>query len=193
MNLYSRRPKHTFIGRHTRNEYESFSALGLGPSTGSSTEYNASLLLREPAYPVVSVQFIRNLTSSEYAGTRSGYGSTTWMTSAYYDLAPFRFTFDRTRQQFDYSTSSSSSVNQRSAAMLNYSLIPGLTLSSEISRYNTKTEYASGSSSIAANRRNIRLTAIPTRAIVADLDLSTQTNEQTFGTGRTHSENKSMS
>ena len=194
VNLFYRKPKYTFIGRASRTDYESFSGSVPGSSSGRATEYNASLLLREPAYPVINIQFMRNVTGSSFAGDRSGYTATTWLLSGYYDMEPLRFSYDRTQQRYDYTASSGSeSVTQRSAVQVNHTLMRGLTLTGELSKYSTSSSLADGRSSTTTDRQLVRLRATPVRTITANIDFSRQSNRQQTRIGPRTNDNSSIS
>lgn len=193
LNMYANQPKYMLVGRIIRSDYGT-SSDSAGSSTGLSTDYNAGLFLREPAYPVVNIQFLRNVASTSYAGTVGSYSATTWLMSSYYDLAPFRFSYDRTRQLFGYSGSPGvQQTNQTSAIKLDHTLMTGLVLSGELSKTITDVAYSSGTSATNTNRRIVRLTATPTRSIVADVDFTSQSNGQDLGGFNRTNNNNSIS
>jgi hypothetical protein len=182
------------MGRFNRSNYGSVSNLQPSSSTGSSTDYSVSMLLRQPAYPVVNVQFLRNSSDTAFAGSGSGYSTTSWLLSSYYDLAPLRFTVDRRRQTYEYSSSPGSSTTiQRMGVSINQALSSGLTLTGDLSRYSINTDAAQSSSSLTTDRRLIRLSANPTRAIAMDVDLSSQTTAQGTGDTTRRNDNNSLS
>ncbi|MHB9035822.1 MAG: hypothetical protein ACYC64_04085 [Armatimonadota bacterium] len=191
LNMYSDRSKYMLVGRVSHSNYGASSTGDAASSTGYSTDYNASLFLRQPAYPVVNLQYLRNTSSSSYAGSTGSYTSSSWLMSSYYDMAPLRFSYDRTQQAFVYSGSPGTQMNtQRWAATLNQTLMSGLTLSGELSRYGTAIGYVGGNTATNTNRRVLRLTATPTRAIVADIDITSQSVQQDVADfSRTNSDN----
>lgn len=163
LNLYSNAPKYQMIGRVNHSTYGTSTAQGFSSST--TTDYNAGLFLREPSYPVLNLQFLRNVIGGNNV-------STTWLTSSYYDYAPFRFSYDRTHQTFG--ASANQTRNQRAAVKMDHTLMPGLVMSGELSRFVVDNAYPTAITSTSTNRRTLRLSATPTRSLVADLNWTTQ-------------------
>lgn len=193
LNLYSTEPKYMLNSRISHTTYGTSSGQAAS-ATGTTTNYNADLFLRQPAYPAVSVQFQRQVSGSNFAGTSGSYTTTSWLMSSYYDLLPLRFSIDRSRQMFDYSGSSSIQTNsQTSAVTLNRSLTSGLTIFGELSRSGTDVAYANNSSSNDINRRVLRLTATPMRSVVAELALESEADRQKVGLLEGRNNNTSVS
>ena len=181
LNMYSDQSKYTLVGRVSRSSYGASSGL-LSSSTGFWSDYSLGLLLRQPAYPVVNVQFSRNVSGTSLSGPGGDYVSSNWLISSYYDMAPFRFSYDHTRQTLGYSGQPGTQMRgQNSAVMLSHALLPGLTLSGELSRAVTTIALPFADTSNNTNRRAIRLSATPTRSIVADVGFISQSDEQSTG------------
>lgn len=181
-NVFSNQSKYTLIGRVSSNYTASRS--GLEPWTGKTTNYNTSLFLNEAAWPKVNVQYLRNTTASSFRGSLNDYTTNTWLMSSYYDLAPFRFAYDGTRQTLDFPGATSSGFQtRRSSIIFNHALFQGLTLSGEIARDLTQNEYPGGRLSTTTGRQAFRMSMTPTPAIVASVDYSLGSNEQTGSIG----------
>ncbi|HEY3414366.1 MAG TPA: hypothetical protein VGM51_15115 [Armatimonadota bacterium] len=181
LNLYSTDPKYMLSSRIDHNSYTTSSGLST-KSTGYTTNYHADLLLRQPAYPAVSLQFQRQTSGTNYGGASGNYTTSTWLMSSYYDMAPLRFTVDRSRQRFDYSGANSIQMGSQSSAItLNRSLMTGLTVYGELSHTATDVKYSASSSSTDTNRRVLRLTVTPLRSLVADISLESQADRQKVG------------
>jgi len=194
MNLFNSWTNGTFTGRVSRDDYQSNYLGGLGSSTGYSTNYNAGLFLTQPAYPVLNIQYSRQYSGSNYSASSSKYDMKTWILGSYYDLAPLRFTFDSTRQDYGYAgVSNSGTTNtQRSAILLNEAILSGLTVAGELSRYSVNTKTGGFSSSISSLRRLVRFSAIPTPAVVADFEYAKQSSDQSFGTGTVNTDDETI-
>ncbi len=192
LNVYSSQPGYQLFGRLNRSD--SGTSSRMHSSTGYSTDYNAGLFLVEPAYPALNIQLMHTVSGTKSAGSSGVYETTRWLMSSYYDMAPFHFSFDRTQQVFGYSGSPGIQMNnQTSSVTLNQDLLSGLTMSAEMSKSSSGNTYANGNSSMRTGRRSIRLTATPTRSIVGNVDLSSQTNDQEVGAIINSNNNKSLS
>ncbi len=179
INLYYRQPSYTLMGRVNRNDYQSETLGQGGTSIGNSSNYNLSMLISQPAYPVLNLQYSRNVSGSSFGDSASSYASNTWLLGSYYDLMPLRFTFDQSRQTSAYSGSSGNTqMTRRSSVFLNQTLLQGLTLFGELSNYATDNERAEGNSRMDTKRQVLRLQATPTRAIAASLEYSDQSSHQ---------------
>jgi len=193
LNMYSDQSKYTLTGRVSHNDYGASAGL-LSSSTGFWSDYNLGLLLLQPAYPVVNLQFSRNISGTSFSGSGGNYTSSNWLMSSYYDMAPFRFSYDRTQQELGYSGQPGTQINgQNSAVTLNHTLFSGLTLSGELSRSVNTITHPSADTSTNTNRRDIRLSATPTRSIVADIDFTSQSDEQLTGTSAWTNDNNAIS
>lgn len=172
LNMLSQKTTYTLIGRVNRSSY----------SGSQMTDYAASLFLREPAYPVLNIQCIRNITGS--ATSASDSLTSTWILGSYYDMQPLRFAYDRTQRSVNYPTYNTRTNSQRSAVTLNQTLLPGLELSGELSRNSVAQGLIGGTTSTNTDTRSLRLTATPTRSIAADIDFSSQATD--LGAGRSN-------
>ena len=66
LNLMSSGTTYQMIGRVNHSIYGTSS--GQGSSNSTTTDYNAGLFLREPACPVLNLQFLRNVAGSSFGG-----------------------------------------------------------------------------------------------------------------------------
>ena len=179
ISLFYRQRSYTLVGRVNRNDYRSESLGQSGASIGNSSNYNVSLLLSEPAYPVLNLQYSQNVSGSSFGGSVSGYSANTWLLGSYYDLSPLRFTFDQSKQTSEYSGSAGNTQNtRRSSILLNQTLLQGLTLFGELSSYATDNERIGTNYSVDTNRQVLRLQATPTSAVTASLEYSDQASSQ---------------
>lgn len=178
LNLLSDEAKYMLTGRVVHNRYSSSYGTG-GTSQGSTTYYNVGVYIRQPAYPVVSVQLQRSVSGTTYAGLYSGANTSTWLTSLAYSAAPIRFSLDRSQQSISSSTSTGSHVNSQTEAItLDQPLMQGLSVFGELSRTGSEVSFATGSTSTSTSRRTLRLTANPTRSVVAEVDLASEADSQ---------------
>ncbi|MHB1459037.1 MAG: TonB-dependent receptor, partial [Armatimonadota bacterium] len=178
-NVYAAGSRYNFTGRISRGDSVSSSRVLNGDSRGSRTNYNASLLWREPAFPVVSVQYIRNVSDNSSNGSKQNFVNSTWMLSSYYDLDPLRFTFDRSVRTFDNSGQQSSQTTiQRSSIQMNQELMRGMIFTGELSRYTTSFDASLRASSTSSNTGLFRVSLMPTQSVIASIDLSNQSTEQ---------------
>lgn len=188
--LYAARPTYTLTSRINYNHYNS-NTNGVIPisSSGATSSYYGGLLLRKSAYPQVNLQFQRNVTSAESFGTRSSTATDSWLMSGRYDWKYFRFTYDQTMRSLA-GAADTDTVTQRGALTMDYPLLSGLKLSGELSRYAID---AGNSTSTEVDRRLLRLSATPTRAISANLDYLTQSNILQGRTGTNTVDSNSLS
>lgn len=194
INLYYRQPSYTLIGRVNHNNYRSELLGQRGTSIGNSSNYNVSMLLSQPAYPVLNLQFSRNVSDSSFGGSASRYAANTWLLGSYYDLSPLRFTFDRSRQTSVYSGSAGNTqTTQRSSVFLNQTLLQGLTLFGELSNYAADNERFGSSYSLNTKRQALRLQAIPTSAVAASLEYSDRSSRQEAVGGSSRSGENALS
>lgn len=178
-NVYATGSRYNFTGRISRTDSVRSSRLLNAESRGAQTSYNASLLWREPAYPVVNLQYIHSATDNSSRGSSLDFTNTTWRLGSYYDLAPLRFTYDRSKRTLhNPGQQSSHTTIERSAVQMNHAFMQGLIVTSELSRYSTEFDLPSRSSSNSTNRGLIRLTMLPTQSVIASIDLTKQSTDQ---------------
>lgn len=178
LNMLSEQARYMLTGRVVHNKYNSDFGSGAS-SQGSTTYYNIGAYIREPAYPVISVQLQRTTSGTTFAGSHSGATTSTWLTSLAYSAAPIRFSLDRSHQNISSSGSTGSHVNSQTAAItLDQPLLPGLSVFGELSRSGSEVSFATGSTALNSTRRTLRLTATPTRSVVAEIDLTSQADDQ---------------
>lgn len=189
-NLNATRPTYTLVSRINYNNFHSNtnSVIPIS-SSGTTSSYYGGLLLRKSAYPQVNLQFQRNVTSAESFGTRSSTATDSWLMSGRYDWKYFRFTYDQTMRSLA-GAADTDTVTQRGALTMDYPLLSGLKLSGELSRYAID---AGSSTSTEVDRRLLRLSATPTRAISANLDYVTQSNILQGRTGTNTVDSNSLS
>jgi hypothetical protein len=194
INLYYRQPSYTLISRINRNDYRSESLGQDGASIGNSSNHNVGLLLSEPAYPVLNLQYSRIASGSSFGDSESRYAANTWLLGSYYDLSPFRFTFDQSKQTSVYSGSpGNTQTTRRSSVLLNQTLLQGLTLVGELSNYATDNERVGARSSLDTKRQVLRLQAIPTSAVAASLEYSDQSSRLGAVAASNHSGENALS
>ncbi|MHB0935680.1 MAG: hypothetical protein ACYDCO_07430 [Armatimonadota bacterium] len=171
-NLINNQPSYSLVSRLNYNYYSSNNT-GILPSTSSASgNYYAGLLLRQPAFPRVNLQFQRNVSSASASGQRSTSATNTWLMSGQYTWKALRFTYDQTNRSLD-GAADSGTTTRRAAVTMDYPLLSGLNMTGELSRYMID---AGSSTSTQVDRRLLRITATPTRAISANLDYLRQSN-----------------
>ena len=178
-NLYTTQPTYSLMSRIDYNNYNS--TLDNPTSISSSSymnNYNAGIILREPALPLMSMQFLRNVTGSLASDAPAAYATNTWLFSSAYNLKALQFTYDRTALTSDVgSTSAVGTTTQRGSVSLDYPLCTGLQLSGALSKNLTAVQ---GSTSTDMDQRLIRLSATPLRTVTADVQYLTQSNALPF-------------
>lgn len=195
MNVFNRGPNYTLTGRVSKDHYNS-SFVGQPLSTiGKSTNYSLGLLLTQPAYPVLNLQYLQQKSDSTYGPFISSYETITRLVGSYYDFAPFRVTYDSSDQRYSNSSGfgGGATKTSRSSLQLDRSITNALRFFGEVSRQDTNSRYAGGSSSTDVERRLARLTATPIPAIVTDLEYVTQDYGQNTAFGSNNTRSKSLS
>jgi hypothetical protein len=132
--------------RHGRSHFAtSASDLYLGASglNTNSQETGLTLIMRQPAWPVLNLQYSRFSSDTGLGDTTSHTDSTTSRVVASYDLAPLHFRLDDNRRTSDPSGSASyRSDARRLGVSLDTALLPKLNLYGDLqlARTDTRTE-----------------------------------------------------
>lgn len=190
-NLYSNKPTYTLTSRYNYNNYRYYydGPLNSFSSNSASTSFIAGMLLRNPAYPLVNLQYQRTAVDSGPSGLSTTRTSDTTLVSGRYNLKPLQFTYDRTQRSTGGDVSPVDSITQRGAVTLTHPLFSGLEINGELSKYLVD---GSGITQTDMNSRSLRLTATPTRALSANLDYRLQSNTLQYLSGKSNYDTKTF-
>jgi hypothetical protein len=172
-------PRYRLALRHGQSHFASATD-GLGPSvsrlTADTKETDLTLILREPAYPVLNLQYSRFAADSALAGVSSNTETTASRVAAIYDLAPVRLRFDENRRSSEVlGGGTSGSDSRRFGASLDSALIPKLSLFADLQLSRWDTRFGSGGGTGSTDRTGIlRLSAVPTPKVAIDAELRSQ-------------------
>jgi len=182
--LLSQERTYTLSGGFDRQDYHSvFSGIALPiTSGGATTNHYVNFIWQEPALPTVNLQF-RQSTSQVSSGlTNSSYRTGAWLTGAYYEFSPFRLTFDRQQQAYDYSGGGGAnhSRNTRSRIGLNFEqrLLDGLNFTADVARDSNSVTGSGFNTSSGGTSASFRLAATPTRSILLSADRALYSTRQ---------------
>ncbi|MBI2842967.1 MAG: hypothetical protein HYX78_06160 [Armatimonadetes bacterium] len=182
-NLISRESTHTLTGSIDRSDnHSATSAFGVPTvSKGQTTNYNVNLVWSEQALPVVNLQYRQSSNSVTSGINTSNYSTGTWLTGAYYEYSPLRFTFDRQQQSYEFSgrtTSRSETIRSRFGVNFEQRLLSGLNFTADFSKDSNETSATGFGTSFGGTSSVFRLTATPTRSVVLTADRSLYKSHQ---------------
>lgn len=167
------------------NSFHSISTSGdtTNITNGTNRSYYGNLMWQEPDMPTVNLQYRRN---TNKAGSGSSYETSSWVLGGYYDVAPLRFILDRRTTKYDFSSSGNSSGSDTTRSnigvVFDQPLLPGLSLYGDWGKDNSDTSYSNGrKSSLGGTRHSMRLTAIPTNALLLTAERSAYDSRQDTG------------
>ncbi|MGO8672202.1 MAG: hypothetical protein ACLQVD_12655 [Capsulimonadaceae bacterium] len=191
-NLFWNQPEYTFMSRINTDRYTTdFSEPIPTLTTGRTSTYSTGVLLRMPAYPLVSIQYQGEDNTSNAGSASSTYSTNAWQLSSQYYLRPLQFTYDGQNQ-----TTSSGGVQtsqttiQRSAVAFDYSLLSNLDLNAQLSRTDTGSQNWGTTNT---NAGQVRLTAQPTSAVSATVALQDQVNTEPTVLGPNSANSRTLS
>ena len=166
-------PRYQLSLRHGRSSFSADAgSLDLAPSrqTSNTSNTGVTLILREPAWPVLNLQYFRTRSENGLAGASSHTNATDSRLAAVYDLAPLHLRFDESRQSAD-SAGRDQFVSQirRFAVNLDTALFPKLALSGGVQLARSETSLAGASLTGNDNRLGqIRLSSEVTAKVALD-------------------------
>ena len=155
--------------------------------TSDTRETGLALILREPSWPVVNLQYSRFVADSALGGVSTGTETTSSRVAAIYDLKPLRFRFDENRfRAHVVGGDASESGSRRLGLSLDTALLSGLDLFADLQL--TRRENRSGSGTPTGSDDHtalVRLSAEPTPKAVIDAEARLQSVDNFGGIGST--------
>jgi hypothetical protein len=146
--LRTEAPRYRLALRHGRSSHSSSTQdLGLGTVglTTDSRQTDVTLLLRQPSWPTLNLQYARYTSDSSLGGPASHSESTDSRIGLAYDLAPLHFRFDQNHRAGGTEGSERFAFDGRRAAVsLDTALFPKLNLYGDLQLYHS--EVSSGDS-----------------------------------------------
>ncbi|MDO8588566.1 MAG: hypothetical protein Q7T82_16180 [Armatimonadota bacterium] len=185
-NLRSYERTYTLTMGYVQNRYRSIRQLAEGPltvSNGEESSYDLNFFMEEPSYPTINLQFRRRSNLLDTGTNTSRHRTNSWLAGAFYEVRPFRFSVDQSKQTVAFSTGASGSTvaHRRMAIAFDEKILDGLTFSGELSKDNSElTQPGRAVNDLSGSVKSFRLTATPTPAIVINAEKYTRDSTQRF-------------